>query len=906
MSFLSNGFGWLLGNNESSATGTVTSISTAGLISGGIITVSGTITTSVSTNKLVGRGTSGTGVMEEITLGTNLSLTGTTLNASGGGVTSVTGTTPIASSGGATPDISISQATTSTNGYLSSTDWNTFNNKGSGTVTSVSALTLGTTGTDLSSTIATGTTTPVITLNVPTASASNRGALSSADWTTFNNKGSGTVTSVTATSILTSSGGTTPNVSTLMATNKLLGRGTSLSGVMEEITLGTNLSLTGTTLNASGGGTVTSVTGTTPIASSGGATPDISISQATTSTNGYLSSTDWNTFNNKGSGTVTSVGGTLPISSSGGATPTISISQSSGATNGYLSSTDWNTFNNKQNTITLTTTGTSGVSTLIGATLNIPNYGSALTGYVPYTGATANVDLDAFKLNAQSLHAKGTGGLGHLGLKHQSASATASANEVSLFANSLGDLSWQNGNLYLSNFIISSNTANRSYTFPNNTGTIALTSDLTVFVTSVTSTSPISSSGGITPNISISQATTSTNGYLSSIDWNTFNNKGSGTVTSVSALTLGTTGTDLSSTIATGTTTPVITLNVPTASASNRGALSSADWTTFNNKGSGTITSVTGTLPIASSGGATPTISITQSSGATNGYLSSTDWTTFNNKGSGTVTSVSASVPTFLSIAGSPITTSGTLAISLSGTALPVLNGGTGVTTSTGSGNTVLSTSPTLVTPILGSASATALTFTSTAVSGLTINKLTTTQRQALTPVMGDVVYDTTIGTTCTYNGTFWQYTKEYYVTSNVTTTTTLASTITGLTTFILEANSTYNLNGEYVLTCNGAGGLKFGNTLPSGAVSTTYYNGVSTGVTGFQTGGVSNGNLNPTAFNRFSGASYFTFGGLITTVATAGSIDMQFASGIGGQTSTINGSFSPAYKSKITLTKIA
>jgi len=58
-----------------------------------------------------------------------------------------------------------------------------------------------------------------------------------------------------------------------------------------------------------------------------------------------------------------------------------------------------------------------------------------------------------------------------------------------------------------------------------------------------------------------------------------------GTVTSVSALTLGTTGTDLSSTVATGTTTPVITLNVPTASAANRGALSAADWTTFNAKG---------------------------------------------------------------------------------------------------------------------------------------------------------------------------------------------------------------------------------------------------------------------------------------------------------------------------------
>jgi hypothetical protein len=79
--------------------------------------------------------------------------------------------------------------------------------------------------------------------------------------------------------------------------------------------------------------------------------------------------------------------------------------------------------------------------------------------------------------------------------------------------------------------------ASNSYTFPNATGTIALV-------------------GG----------------------------SGVGTVTSVAALTLDTTGTDLSSTVANSTTTPVITLNVPTASATNRGALSSADWTTFNSK----------------------------------------------------------------------------------------------------------------------------------------------------------------------------------------------------------------------------------------------------------------------------------------------------------------------------------
>lgn len=46
-------------------------------------------------------------------------------------------------------------------------------------------------------------------------------------------------------------------------------------------------------------GTVTSVTGTAPVVSSGGATPAISMAAATTSVNGYLTSTDWNTFNGK-------------------------------------------------------------------------------------------------------------------------------------------------------------------------------------------------------------------------------------------------------------------------------------------------------------------------------------------------------------------------------------------------------------------------------------------------------------------------------------------------------------------------------------------------------------------------------------------------------------------------------
>jgi len=58
------------------------------------------------------------------------------------------------------------------------------------------------------------------------------------------------VTSVTATSPITSSGGATPDISTSMATNKLIGRSTAGTGVMEEITIGSGLSLSGGTLSS--------------------------------------------------------------------------------------------------------------------------------------------------------------------------------------------------------------------------------------------------------------------------------------------------------------------------------------------------------------------------------------------------------------------------------------------------------------------------------------------------------------------------------------------------------------------------------------------------------------------------------------------------------------------------------
>jgi len=70
-------------NDSGYLTTAVTSVGTTGLISGGPITTTGTVTTSMNTNKLVGRSTVGTGIMEEITVGAGLSLSAGTLTASG-------------------------------------------------------------------------------------------------------------------------------------------------------------------------------------------------------------------------------------------------------------------------------------------------------------------------------------------------------------------------------------------------------------------------------------------------------------------------------------------------------------------------------------------------------------------------------------------------------------------------------------------------------------------------------------------------------------------------------------------------------------------------------------------------------------------------------------------------------
>ncbi len=112
-------------------------------------------------------------------------------------------------------------------------------------------------------------------------------------------------------------------------------------------------------------------------------------------------------------------------------------------------------------------------------------------GALAIDGSNSNQDIDigAYALNAGSLKINGTNGAGHIHLKHQASDATSQANGTTIFADSLGDLKWKNDNLYYTTLLTSGNTADRVYTFPNASGTVALTSDLSSYATTSALTS---------------------------------------------------------------------------------------------------------------------------------------------------------------------------------------------------------------------------------------------------------------------------------------------------------------------------------------------------------------------------------------------------------------------------------
>lgn len=163
-------------------------------------------------------------------------------------------------------------------------------------------------------------------------------------------------------------------------------------------------------------------------------------------------------------------------------------------------------------------------------------------------------------------------------------------------------------------------------------------------------------------------------------------------------------------------------LTSPTLVTPNLGTPSAGVLT--NTTGLPLTTGVTGTLPVANGG-----TGVTTSTGSGNTVLSTSP--TLVTPILGTPTSGVAT-----NITGLPLTTG------VTGT-LPVANGGTGVTTSTGSGNVVLSTSPTLVTPILGtptSGVATNLTGTAAGLTAGNVKLAWTIKTTTYTAVSGDAI----------------------------------------------------------------------------------------------------------------------------------------------------------------------
>ena len=199
-----------------------------------------------------------------------------------------------------------------------------------------------------------------------------------------------------------------------------------------------------------------------------------------------------------------------------------------------------------------------------------------------------------------------------------------------------------------------------------------------------------------------------------------------GTVTSVS----GTTGRITS----TGGTTPVLDLTSGIATAGTTGSSTLIPVVTIDTYGrvtgittaanpQGTVTSVTGTAPVVSSGGATPAISMAAATGSVNGYLTSTDWTTFNNKGSGTVTAVSvASANGFAGTSSGGATPALTLTTSVTG----VLKGNGAAISAATSGTDYSAGTSALGTGILKSTTSTGALTIAVAADFPTLNQDTT------------------------------------------------------------------------------------------------------------------------------------------------------------------------------------
>jgi len=367
------------------------------------------------------------------------------------------------------------------------------------------------------------------------------------------------------------------------------------------------------------------------------------INQATLAQDGYLSSADFTTFNNKISSS--SLSAVAPLTYNSG-TGVFEMPVASASVDGYLSATNWNTFNNKWD--------------LASSTIGIAYGGTATTtfvsdGIVFYDGSTLTQDTTNFIWNDTD---------NRLGIGTSSPWQTLSISGGLSLTGAFYDANASAG----SNFQLLGSTGSATDWVSTSTLGFLAPGDL-----SASTPLAYDSSTGV---FTISQSTLAQDGYLSSADFTTFNNKISSSSLSATAPLTYNSGTGV--------------FEMPVANGSTNGYLSSANWTTFNNKQATISVAYPITLAGAEIGLAFGTTtantwsnlqifnnaSTTQLTVNTlydndgdiggNGQILSSNGTVINwidAGGSGTVTSVDMSVPTGLAISGNPITAAGTLAL---------------------------------------------------------------------------------------------------------------------------------------------------------------------------------------------------------------------------------------------------
>jgi hypothetical protein len=421
---------------------------------------------------------------------------------------------------------------------------------------------------------------------------------------------------------------------------------------------------------------------------------------------------------------VEDVTATAPISSSGGATPDISITQADGSTDGYLTSTDWNTFDGKFDVPTGTSSdyldGTgapqpfpaipTGTVTSVAATVPSPT-NPAFSVNVPNSTTTPSVDITANGVISQ--YVRGDGSLANFPLGGGGGASVnyylnGSVSQGTILGNQYFEMNRvpvlgggtnftrtnAQGNGYIAQFITDAGDPNllaipsgnwnfeTYFNASSGGGNPSFYMELykydgaTFTLISTGSTNPEAITGGTVVDLYVSAlavpstvlaatdrlavrifvTTSGRNITLHTEDNNlcqvitTFTtglNALNGLTAQVQNFATGTSGTDFGINSATDT----HTFNLPTASASNRGALSTADWTAFNAKQdalvSGTnIKTINSTSILGSGNYATPFELVVAASDESTALTAGLAKITFRMPRAVTLTSVRASLTT--------------------------------------------------------------------------------------------------------------------------------------------------------------------------------------------------------------------------------------------------------------------